>query len=62
MPLKPLKFPSTARTIKVPSPAGIVAPVSENPNTVVALAETVKPLPAATPPEALTISAPSELN
>ena len=60
--LNPLKFPSTERTNKVPSPAGIVAPESEKPNAVVALVDTINPFAAASPPDALTIVAPSVLN
>jgi hypothetical protein len=43
-------------------PAGIVAPVNENPNTVVAEVETLKPLASAEPPEAPEILTPSTLN
>ena len=37
----------------VPEPDGIVAPVNENPITALPLADTAKPLAAASPPPAL---------
>ena len=42
----------TVKVVKTPSPAGIVAPVNENPN-VTDPAVTINPLDAAAPPDAL---------
>ena len=48
--------------MRVPHPAGIVAPVKEKPKTVVEEDDTVNSAAAASPPSALVISAPSTLN
>jgi len=52
----------TSNSKSVPSPAAIVPPVRLNPITVEALLDIVKPAAVASPPPALTISAPSILN
>ena len=54
--------PETVKLVNTPLPAGIEAPVKEKPSTVVDPAETVNPLAAASPPEALTTVAPVTLN
>ena len=54
--------PSTSSTVKTPEPAGITEPVNENPKTVVALVDTLKPLASASPPDALNTVTPSILN
>ena len=54
--------PSTSRTVNTPLPAGITEPENENPSTVVALVDTVKPLASASPPDAPTTVTPSTLN
>jgi hypothetical protein len=41
------------KSINVPAPAGITAPVREKPKTVVPLAEIINPAAAASPPLAL---------
>ena len=45
-------FPPSSTSVKL-EPAGTDEPVKENPSTVAALAETVNPASAASPPDAL---------
>ena len=45
-------LPPSSTSVKL-EPAGTDEPVKENPSTVAALAETVNPAPAASPPDAL---------
>ena len=53
-------LPISVKVVNTPSPAGIEAPVNENPRTVFPPVDTVKPASAAAPPAALAI--PSILN
>ena len=62
MPDKPEADPFKSSSTSVPQPEGTTPPVNEKPRTVVPPAETVKPYVAASPPDALTIVAPSTLN
>ena len=50
------------KLVKIPQPAGIVAPLNENPSTVVPPEETVKPANSASPPDTLATIDPSTSN
>ena len=53
---------SKSKTVNVPQPAGIVAPVKEKARTVVPPDETVKPAAPASPPEPPDTDAPCTSN
>ena len=55
-------MPSTSKVTSVPEPAGIVEPVKLKPITILPPVDTVKPLAAASPPEAETRLPLSTLN
>ena len=58
---KPAAIPSNSKSTIVPQPLK-VEPVKEKPNTVVELADIIKPCASASPPAALKIEAPSTSN
>ena len=58
---RPVASPSNSNSTIVPQPSND-APVTENPSTVVSLAESINPAASASPPETLIIEAPSTSN
>ena len=62
MPVNPEGSPPRSKVTSVPHPAGIVAPLNENPSTVPPPAETVNPADAASPPDAPETEVPSTSN